>query len=397
MNGALLVFLIVVGALLALLVAGGLLARRWRLVPTYDEVHRARTDDGWELALHRYRGPLDAARPPVVLCHGVGANRHNLDLDGDRSLARSLRAQGRDVWLVDLRGAGDSDRARPKAGRRPGWTFDDHVRHDVPAALARVRAETGCEEVDWVGFSMGGLLAYAFFGAAAPAATGGDPDAAPDAGAPIVPAAGEPGAPPAPPGPLPRLRRLVTIGSPVMDRPVRSRGVITLAGRLLSPFARTPLQSPARALAFAAAPLTWFAGGQVCARGGSSGAALRVAMTNVIADVSRGVSRQLTDWLARGRFVSADGAVDYAAGLTRIQAPTLVLGGQADRLAPPSTLRAAFERLGAPEKRLVVLGPEHGQRQRYGHGDLAFGLHAPDEVYPLVAGWLAGPGERPGA
>jgi len=389
MNTALLVFLILVGALVALIVAGGLLARRWRLVSTYDEVHRARTDDGWEIALHRYRGPTGVDRPPIVLCHGVGANRHNMDLDGDRSLARFLRAQGRDVWLVDLRGAGDSDRASRKAGRRPGWTFDDHVRHDIPAALARVRAETGAEEVDWVGFSMGGLISYALFGAAAPAATGGAPEAAPEAGK--VPAAGEPGAAPTPPGPLPRLRRLVTIGSPVLTRPARGVGLITLANRLLAPLPTTPLQRLARALAFAALPLQWAVGGQVCARGGMSGAALRLAMTNVIADVSSGVQRQFADWLAKGRFVSADGAVDYAAGLARIQAPTLVLGGQADRLAPPRTVRAAFERLGANEKRMVVLGPEHGHRQRYGHGDLAFGHHAPAEVYPLVGDWLAGP------
>lgn len=368
MDTVLLILAILAAVLAVLAGAGLLLARRWRLATGYDEVHRARTADGWELALHRYRGPVDAGRPPVVLCHGVAANRHNMDLDEDRSLARFLRARGRDVWLLELRGAGLSDRPSRKAGRQAGWSFDEHVAYDAPAALALVRRETGCDEVDWVGFSMGGLVAYAFFGACGGAA---------------------PGAPA-----LPRLRRLVTIGSPVMTRPARSLGLITAAGRVLRPFARTPLQVPAQAFAFAVGPLNRIAGGQVCARGGSAVGALRCAMTNVVSDVSRGVSRQFADWLANGRFASRDGAVDYAAGMARIQAPTLLIGGAADRLAPPRTVQAAFELVGATEKRVVILGAEHGHRGVYGHADLAFGHHAPAEVYPLVAEWLeaAAPG-----
>lgn len=373
---------IVAGTLVLLAAAGLVLARRWVLAAGYDEVHRAQTADGWSLALHRYRGEPGPGRPPVVLCHGVAANRHNLDLDGERSLARCLRARGRDVWLLELRGAGLSDRPDRKAGRLPGWNFDHHAAYDVPAALALVARETGCAEVDWVGFSMGGLVAYAYFGAYAGSQAG--PGAEGPAGRTDGAAAGpRPGD-----AALPRLRRLVTIGSPVMTRPVRSLGMITAAGRLLGPFARTPLAGPARAFAFAVGPLQRVAGGQVCARGGSAPAALRLAMANVVADVSRGVSRQFGDWLAKGRFASWDGRIDYAAAMARIEAPTLVIGGAADRLAPPRTVRAAWERLGAADKRLVVLGPTEGHQGTYGHADLAFGHHAPTEVYPLVADWL---------
>lgn len=139
-------------------------ARVLRVRAVCDEQHQVRTEDGWHLALLRYRGEPTPDRPPVVLSHGVAANHRNLDLDEQHSLARSLHRMGRDVWLLDLRGAGRSARARGRAGRRGRWSFDDHLCSDLPAALAEVRRVTGVSEVDWVGFSMGGLLGYAYFG-----------------------------------------------------------------------------------------------------------------------------------------------------------------------------------------------------------------------------------------
>ena len=392
MTTALLILVLFATLVGALVVFGSLRARRYVLPRPYDEVHHATTADGWRLALHRYRGDGSAdegsadegsadegsaKRPPVLFCHGVGANRQNVDLDDEHSMARFVAAGGRDVWLLDLRGVGASDRADARAGREPGWTFDDHVRLDAPAALACVAAATGASEVDWVGFSMGGLIAYAWFGTLAGQTAGGAPPAPGDAGR-------------SPAAPLPSLRRLVTVGSPVMTRPGGKLGVLGAAGALLRPFRRTPLEGPARAFAFAAGPLYRLAGGVIGVRGGTATPTLRRAMAMVVGDISRGVSRQFHDWISRGRFTSTNGALDYAAGMARITAPALLVGGAADRLAPPHSVEAAFARLGATEKRLVVLGPEHGQRQAYGHADLAFGRHAREEVYPRVRDWLEG-------
>src|SRR3990172_6019586 len=75
-----------------------------------------------------------------------------------------LRVLDAAVPHADGRGRGplrrDAGRlAHPGAPRR--WTFDDHVRLDVPAALAAVRAATGAAAVHWVGHSQGGLIGMA--------------------------------------------------------------------------------------------------------------------------------------------------------------------------------------------------------------------------------------------
>ena len=70
-----------------------------------------------------HRGPplptREAARrsAPVLLVHGIAANRYNLDLTDETSLARHLCARGFDVCLVELRGRGFS--LRPQALQRP--------------------------------------------------------------------------------------------------------------------------------------------------------------------------------------------------------------------------------------------------------------------------------------
>jgi hypothetical protein len=51
---------------------------RYRLELSANATYYTRAEDGWRLALHRYRGPVDG--PAVILCHGLGANAFNMDL-----------------------------------------------------------------------------------------------------------------------------------------------------------------------------------------------------------------------------------------------------------------------------------------------------------------------------
>ncbi len=132
------------------------LARR----PGPDARYMARTRDGWRLALHRYTPARRAHGTPVLLCHGMGSNRFNMDGPGNTSLARALHARGYDVWLLELRGAGHSQRRFGPTGLFYQWTFEDYVQHDAPAALRLVRRVTGWKRVLWVGHSLGGMVAY---------------------------------------------------------------------------------------------------------------------------------------------------------------------------------------------------------------------------------------------
>src|SRR5579885_782730 len=106
-----------------------------------DEVHFARTADGWRLALHRHRPRRGGSGLPVILCPGYGCNRHFIDYDERYSLARFLAARGFDAWVLELRGRGLSH-PMPGCARPWRWTFDDLARVDGPAAIARVAEAT---------------------------------------------------------------------------------------------------------------------------------------------------------------------------------------------------------------------------------------------------------------
>jgi predicted alpha/beta hydrolase len=319
-----------------------------------DEVHFPRTADGWRLALHRYRPRARGAASPVVLCGGYGCNRHFLDYDERYSLARFLARSGFDAWVVELRGRGLAQRAAETGGSR-SWTFDDLAAHDVPAAIAHVAERTG-RPVTWLGHSMGGMLLYAYAGSAAAA------DAPLKAG--------------------------ITMASPIVFPQAVSALLSQIGMVLLSvPFSETIHQR-------------WVLGALWGVLGHSSaltvgmnpenidhptvGRALRLALENV----PRVKLQQLARWAAEGAFCSADGQTDYRAGLGSIRVPLLVIAGAADRLATPEAVGCVLDHLGAAETTYVQLGRAHGHTVDYGHVDVVLGRRAPEEVFPLIAGWL---------
>ena len=110
-------------------------------------------------------------------------------------------------------------------------------------------------------------------------------------------------------------------------------------------------------------------------------------LANVVEDVPPQVMRQFLDWMRRDRFASLDGLTDYRAGLSGARQPALFVSGALDLLAPPAAVRAGCE-LWAGEKEYWNAGRESGLSVDYGHSDLIFGRHAPDEIYPRIVDWL---------
>ena len=106
-----------------------------------DEVHWLTTDDGWRLALTRYRGDTPRGQP-LLLCHGLGANHFIFDVAPRVSLARYLKKRGWDVWLLDLRGVGTSEQPTPFNQRQWSWNVEDYLEHDIPAAIEYVCQRT---------------------------------------------------------------------------------------------------------------------------------------------------------------------------------------------------------------------------------------------------------------
>ena len=309
-----------------------------------DELYRVPTADGAAIFLGRYhpRGGRRYAEP-VILCHGLGANRFNLDFDERYSLARFLARRGYEAWVLELRGRG-------LAGLPAETTFDAQAEHDVGAALKKVLS-TGCSRVSWVGHSKGGLVLYAHL-------------------------ARRPSAP---------VGAAVTIGSPatfVMQSglPRFIRAIAPLLKR-----ATLPTRHLSRLAPFGAPP--GVVRRYLMLEGNIEPDVVRRGLANVPSNIAGGVARQFARWILTGAFDGDDG-FDYRAGLAQVRVPMMMIAGSRDLLAPPRSVEVGRAALGGAA-RYVVAGKSHGFSSDYGHVDLVLGRRAPDEISPLVESFLA--------
>jgi pimeloyl-ACP methyl ester carboxylesterase len=315
-----------------------------------DELYRVPTDDGAGIALGRYhaRGERRYAEP-VVLCHGLGANRFHMDFDERYSLARYLARSGFETWVMELRGRG-------LAGPAADFTFDDQAEHDVRAAIRTVLG-TGARQLLWVGHSKGGLMLYAHL-------------------------ARNPDAP---------VRAAVTLGSPFTF--AVQPGLRVFMSRI-EPLLRLKSIPTRRITSIALlgappGPMTRY----MMLADNMDPDVVRRALANVPADLAGGVVRQFARWIDTHAFTSYDGSFDYRVPLSGIRQPFLLMAGSRDLLAPPMAVARAKEHLGGPVK-LVIAGKAHGFAADYGHADLVLGRRAPDEIFPLVETFLTAHASR---
>lgn len=318
-----------------------------------DERHTARTADGWNLALYRYR-PRGTPQPLPVLCgHGMAGTHLIYDLHPDCSLARYLAGQGFDTWLLDLRGRGES---WPDGGPDPRlqWTFDDFAARDLPAAIDRVRALAGAGAVLYVGMEMSGqaLYAAAVLGTAA------------------------------------AVRAAVTCGSPVVTPPTALVPGVTAAPR-----ARRNGRVPFRAGARFAGPVLAYGGAAVLEssfrRCNTDPLVVARYFRNGIPDEATALVDQFAAWIRSGAMTAADGSTDYSARLGEVRLPLLLLAAARDLQRPPEAVERALAAFGSADKQVVRVGTAAGFSVDYGHDDLLAGLASPTEVFPLIASWLA--------
>jgi pimeloyl-ACP methyl ester carboxylesterase len=334
-------------AALGLLAWLGFLAARYFYVPRFpDEIHYTTSSDGWRLAILRYR---TEGRPPVLLVHGLAANASNFDL-GERSFARSLAAEGWDVWVLELRGRGLSTRPLLFSKVRYDWTFDEYAERDLPAACDEVLRATGARRLHLCGFSTGALACYAFLS---------DPHRKVD------------------------VASLVSIGGPATFK----RASRAVSGRLVRNLRWLRHRSFLRLIA----PLTgWFHPISLFYNPENiDGPLTRRALVNMIANFSRNELLQYGDWVMHDTFRSIDHRRDYRAELSRITVPALLLAGPRDALAPPDAVKHAYDALGSTEKQFQICSRAQGFTANYGHFDLIVGKAAPQEIYPRVAAFLS--------
>jgi pimeloyl-ACP methyl ester carboxylesterase len=333
-------------AILALLVWAAFIAGRWFFIANApDEIHFAKTDDGWRLAITRYRG----TGTPVLLCPGIGANRFNVDLDDEHSLARAIAGAGHDTWILELRGRGLSTKPQLFTDFRYDWSFDEYVEKDAPAAIGAVLAATGKPQLHWVGFSLGANIGYGVL-------------------------AGPLGA---------KIASAVCVGGPV-DFKFQSKYLFSWPLRNLRWLKH-------RFLMRLLAPLAGYWRPRLLHNPDNiSGEVIRRFMVNGVCNFAENEMLQYGDWLANDQFRSIDHRRDYRKDMAKIGQPILFVAGNQDRIAPPQSVKDGFEAVTSPEKRFVIASSrKEGFESNYGHYDLVLGENAAKDIFPLVTSWLA--------
>lgn len=315
---------------------------RWNANERGRSVLFATTADQVEIALTRY-GRRPSRRHPVILSHGLGANRFSWDLSPQTSLARWLSELGFDVYCLEFRGHGRSQKAG-QGGLHYGWGLFDYAGRDLPAALEALHDALGTRQVHWVGHSMGGIVGLARL-------AGGET----------------------------RFRSVTTIAS-AMDYS-GTPSVFHTVRRLL-PLTRLLPAVPLGGLSSVMAPMALAVPNAIDA--------VNVHYSNVDRElyrrltavgfhsVSSPVLRDLATCFSEGGL--RDGERSFASQLPGTT-PTLALSGSVDPQCDPQASKRH-----AHESR--AFGKEFGQRDEYGHFDLIMGNNAPEEVWPTLHEWL---------
>ncbi len=289
-----------------------------------------------------------ATRAPLLLVHGFGQNRYAWHLPS-RSFANHLAAAGYDVFNLDLRGHGRSR----QIGAPRCQSVDDYVREDLPSAIEEVRKISGHRKVFVVGHSLGGLVGYA---------TSTFMDGA--------------------------VAGLASIGSPYrFGSGSLSLSALSLAARFMvmarlpignAPLAVKPLGRIMKlARRFAESPLY-----PMPIRGWHAGALEPHILDEHFSHAFDRASMVEMVELLEGRLRAKSGRrnVDYFGRFEALDLPLFIASGTNDDMAPPSSVRPAYERSRARDKTYRAFP--------FGHIDLLVGRDAPRTVWLALSHWL---------
>jgi pimeloyl-ACP methyl ester carboxylesterase len=314
------------------------------------EIHTILTPDGWRIRLFRYRKGGSSGEP-VLLVHGYTANHWNMALPPDASLTDYLVAQGHDCWVIDLRGNRTS--LPPPGTPRHRATYDGYVMEDLPSAVSFIRQSTGYDQLHWVGHSMGGMLLYAYELAHGRA----------------------------------HIASGTTIASPPWLEPFWTKW----ENRLVWFMETAPhlFEILKRAIApvyawlkprYRMIPVQWE----------NLHPDFGVAAFFNAVEQSPGPVTRTFEECAKHRYLAVDNdRINVLQGLGRLETPLLVVACALDPIAPPSNLRAFFDRLPSPDKRFLELSKAAGCKMDYSHIDPPFARNGAVEVFAPIAEWIA--------
>ncbi len=320
------------------------------------------TSDGVTLCITRYQPVhLIEGREPLILCHGVACTRYFYDLDENHSLARYLQMGGFDVWVLELRGFGLSERPRLWQLGKWEWSVDTYIEYDVPAAIDFVLSMTGANQVFWIGHSMGGAVAYGYMIRRDQSKMRG------------VVALGGFG---------------VFAGNELWMRIIRMLGRFSFVlpkdqGLPFDIIAKTLARLPAKRILYRNIFFDLLFNPS-----NMDPKATAKFFRDVISDTAANVLRQFLHSAAKNDFLSFDGEYSYARNHYRADRPILCIAGANDNLVSPNNVLAVFKRLSSKDKTYILLSRNNGFSADYGHADIVVGKKARFEVYPIIDLWL---------
>jgi pimeloyl-ACP methyl ester carboxylesterase len=336
-------------AVLAAVVCSVVVRRRYRMQPPADEIYAVSTPDNWKLRIFRHK-PKHGAGEPVLLVPGISANHYEFEFPRGASMVDTLTQAGYDCWILDPRGRRSS--TPPFGKHNTPVTFDDHLIHDLPAAVDFVRAATRYENVHYIGHSLGGMLLYAY-----DAAYGRD-----------------------------NIASAVTIGSPlgfehVTYRSPRGLFLVMKAARPVVEFfvrAAAPLWSKLK-IRSRLLPINW-SNLHPAVGGRETYHILEVPPLRLVQDLDR-IARDKV-WRMHGE------QVDVVEGLRELDVPLFAVYGTQDPFTPRIAYETFFEQLDSDDKRILVLSKENDHSADYNHIDLVLGRNSREELFEPIVEWL---------
>lgn len=327
------------------------------LVSVHPESSFVETEDGWQLAVHRWRPHGSRACEPgaVVMLHGLATNRINLHPDEEHSVALSLARDGFDVFAIELRGAGLSRSTDSSVPR--DWGFGDYAGKDLPAALTYIRHCIDGRPLHALGHSMGGmlLLQHEIY---------------------------NPGS----------FASMVVVGTPFLKglqlqpRERRLLGAIAKVAPETGPASLLPLRKVAGVAGHFSGMSNWFADGMVINGENTEPALLALMAQEGISDLPVRLLREFHERIHAGD--AYHGPFKFEEMLDDVKCPSLILSGTVDNIAPVESVEKLARALGSNVLHYREMGVDNGCLANYGHVDLLVGKRAKLEVYPLIADFL---------
>jgi fermentation-respiration switch protein FrsA (DUF1100 family) len=114
----------------------------------------------------------------------------------------------------------------------------------------------------------------------------------------------------------------------------------------------------------------------------------RTLMLTAVDDLPASLLLEFAGWYDTKAMSDRYAMFDFTEHLERITTPIMVIAGSHDGLTPARDLEKVYKRIASRDKAFRIIGKEHGFAHNYSHADLILGLHAPDDVYPVVLEWL---------